>query len=471
MNNELPSIKRSYDSDRSLSKAANDYLRNALQDHPWLTNPITLGAVGGLGGAALGRYVASPILSRVFGLDPERANRTMMLTGGIAGLMPAILTAIARKKLKGSYFASGGGPTNDVDKWNYRRYQLGNPDPGSQSYIDANLGSLRSPSLKKPFEFTFPVKSSSLNPRIYDEALWRPNFPVAQSLDDVANNPMIPPAQKITMRQLIAQAGREQGIGDTGTASAGALMAALPKVVSTAIPTVGGAWAASKMLGAPPKLKNTAIGGALVYSALKGFMSKDSAVKFGRYFKDKNYTTVAGRIATDNHKASQWYHRALKAALSRPFEDVRLSLPMQEHQWFPDQKREVELMENAIKSSSMKKDLPDGYAVVEEEDENGGNTWRRRAIKYGDKKVAFLTENPMGDEVEVFGVYTTPKHRGKGLARYLLSLSSDRNKGRSMKLAVKAFKDRPLDDDMLTKFYESVGFRSVGGDNEMRKDN
>ena len=71
---------------------------------------------------------------------------------------------------------------------------------------------------------------------------------------------------------LIAQAGQEQGVGLSGMASPASLFNALPKVVRRAIPTVGGAWAASKLLGAPRRLRRTALGGALIYSALKGFM-------------------------------------------------------------------------------------------------------------------------------------------------------------------------------------------------------
>lgn len=208
--------------------------------------PLWLLAGGGAG-LLTGRYFLPSLLSR-FGFDPDRARLVGTLGGVAAGLLPGLALGLSRQKLTGNFFGRVGEPITAADKLRYSRYALGKP------------------------QTTLPVKRGSVNPHTYDPALWRPSFGVAQAMDDVATNPMIPLSQRVRMRQLIAESGRSQGVGMTGMASPGALMDALPRVVSNAVPTVGGAWAVSELLGAPNTLKNTAVGLSLVYSALKGFM-------------------------------------------------------------------------------------------------------------------------------------------------------------------------------------------------------
>ncbi len=709
-----------------LSKAAQNYLGRVTRDHPWLTNPLTLGAVGGLGGAAAGRFVAAPILSRLLGLDPKRARLIMMLLGGAAGMAPAIMTALARKRLKGSYFASGGPPVGLAQQVEHDRYAMGNRPTSGIDFTQRLTGRRPfQPPDRKPYEITVPIsgltknesaprdmvklawdiaermlrlprakrayclenlctddetlyalvkremselrKSAGLNPRIYDQRLWRPTFAVAQSMDEISNNPMIPISHKVTMRRLIAQAGQDQGIGFTGSASTGSLMSALPKVIRHAIPTVGGAWAVSKLLGAPRRLKQTAIGGALVYSALKGFMSKGGSIKkeggflhalkrlakpgrtalrevgtsaaaggagyvlggVGLNQLEKRYQGQYGKsyqYSPESREGARWGTAAVLAALANPrlagklirSKKFRKNPSTGEHaltrsvsplrlagaaalpfaptavasqtdkvkkimNQFQDRdlvsemttgtanliganmldpslaavertardyvpvadnflgnlgfgalvgsaasvpaylgtralvssilgraelkRREGESPDRAMdrryaqqrrrdtiakimgmlvggavsipvsayaysrapkwmqklrgmgKKSSMKKKLPDGYVLDEEQDDGGGKLWRRRTIRHGEDKVGFLTENPHEDGIEIRGVYVKKSHRGKGLARFLLRAAADRNRGQRLVLMAKSFKDHPMDDEQLKGFYRSEGFK------------
>lgn len=235
------------------------------------TAPVWM-AAGSLGGAGLGRYVAAPLASRLLGLDPDSAKRMFTLLGLGIGSLPGLQLGLARKKLHGSFFAPARVGNSVDDQMRFSRYALGNPRRSYSYNYRPNSVSVGGPAGKD-----ITIKRSGHDPMTYRRELWKPTFPVSQSLDEVSNNPMIPLTQRVKMKDLIAQAGREQGVGITGLASPGALMEALPKVVSHAIPTAGGAWAASKLLGAPKRLKQTAIGSALVYSALKGFMEKGSS--------------------------------------------------------------------------------------------------------------------------------------------------------------------------------------------------
>lgn len=235
------------------------------------TAPVWM-AAGGLGGAGLGRYVAAPIASRLLGLDADRARRVFTLLGLGVGSLPGLQLGLARRKLHGSFFAPSRVGKDLDSQMRYTRYALGNPRRTySQHYAPPAV------TVSGPGGREMEIKRSSQDPMTYSRELWKPTFPVSQSLDEISNNPMIPVSQRVKMKDLVAQAGREQGVGLTGLASPGALMEALPKVVSYAVPTAGGAWAASKLLGAPKNLKRTAVGSALVYSALKGFMEKGSS--------------------------------------------------------------------------------------------------------------------------------------------------------------------------------------------------
>ena len=254
------------------SKAAEVQADTSMFDNqrPWKENvPLWL-AAGGLGGAGLGRYFVAPVLSRLLKLDPKRARRVFTLLGMGIGMTPGMVLGGTRKKLKGKFFAPGGPPQTEDERSRYLHYSLGS----ARGIPDSNL---RTPG----GNFSWPgqveqsmVKMQGVDPAVYDRALWDPTFPVSQSLDDIARNPAIPPLQRAKMKMLVAEAGRQQGVGLTGLASPGALMAALPRVARHALPTAGGAWAAAQLLGAPRRLKQTAIGGALLYSVLKGFMEK-----------------------------------------------------------------------------------------------------------------------------------------------------------------------------------------------------
>lgn len=240
----------------------------------WKTSvPLWL-AAGGLGGAGLGRYVVAPVLARLLKLDPDKARRVFTLLGLGAGMTPGAILGGARYKLKGNFFAPGGPPRTKDEYLRYMRHALGPPRDMPDVTLHSPWGSF-----VRPGHTDQPLvkEQGYTGSEFYDRALWDPTFPVAQSLDEISRNPMIPPLQRAKMKMLVAEAGRQQGVGLTGLASPGALMKALPNVVRHAVPTAGGAWVAAQMLGAPRRLKQTAIGGALLYSALKGFMEKPGA--------------------------------------------------------------------------------------------------------------------------------------------------------------------------------------------------
>lgn len=346
-----------------LKKSAQLQQPNYLNSAPvWL-------AAGGLGGAGLGRYFAAPVLARLLNLDPDKTRRMMTLLGMGAGMAPGLLTGLVRQKTRGSFFAPAGPPRNADEYMRHVSWALGKPKPSV-----GGIGEPRKPFVTRtdasPFYTTPPTmqdfmslnKQSADDPGVWSEELWNPTYPVATAMDDVTRNPFIPLTQKVKMRQLIAQAGNEQGVGMTGAASPGALMAALPKVVRYAVPTVGGAWLASKALGAPRRVKNTAMGAALVYSAMRGFMSKDSSVKSAvgirmmtertdpkRPFTTKplveSFNKRPDAPSQDGQSGSDWYRRAIMAALNRPLGDVSMTVPMQDHQWTAEQRKQIQSLE------------------------------------------------------------------------------------------------------------------------------
>ncbi len=332
-----------------LKKAARDY-RYHSPSH--LHNAPVWMAAGGLGGAGVGRYLVAPVLSRLLGLDPKRARRLFTILGAGAGVTPGAMLGLVRRKTHGSFFSPGGAPQTPEDYVRHLRWALGKPrrnvDAGSMeprtpfvNQVDASGFENKAPTVD---DFKSINKTGMHDPMTWSRELWDPSFPVATSMDDVTRNPLIPIDQKVKMRNLIAQSGREQGVGITGAASAGALIEALPKVVRYAVPTVGGAWLASKALGAPRRVKNTAMGAALVYSTLKGFMEKGSKYDGCIVPEFRRKTRPPD---PENRGVSEWYKRAILAALDRPFADFSLTLPMQDYQWRDSQKRHVELMEHS----------------------------------------------------------------------------------------------------------------------------
>lgn len=226
-------------------------------------------AGGALAGGLAGRYLVEPILRRVLGLDPKRSRNTLTAIGALAGLVPGIELGAVRSRLRGGFFApSVRDPETDAYYdflWNTREPEGGVRGRVPRPELDEYAIQPWSPD-------TTAVKRSASDPYVYDRGLWDPSFPVMQNLEAIRSDPNIPLMQRVKMQQLVAEAGRQQGVGATGMASAGALISALPRVVLNAAPAVGGAWAASELLGAPPRLRNSAIGSALVYSALKSFM-------------------------------------------------------------------------------------------------------------------------------------------------------------------------------------------------------
>lgn len=378
----------------SLTKTAGDYKQMLDTAPAWM-------AIGGLGAAGLGRYLAAPLLSRLFRLDPKRARRIFTALGLGVGALPGAMLGAIRSKTHGSFFAPDAPPRDLPSLARHLGWTMGSgsysPRRGVEARPETRVDASRfydaAPTLQDYAELN---KSSSDNPLTWSRTLWEPNFPVATAMDDVTRNPLIPVSQKSQMRQLIAQAGREQGVGDTGTASPGALIQALPKVVSNAVPTVGGAWLASKALGASPRVKNTAIGAAMVYSTLKGFMNKGAAAQaperrsewlkatLARLRKAKltpkapnvkvnqgtlrSAPTIAptaralgkragvrlnslspnpliGKPDPDNQGVGNWYARAINTAMKTPFADFGMTIPMRDHQWDAAHKRAIVAME------------------------------------------------------------------------------------------------------------------------------
>lgn len=226
-----------------------------------LEYPASQMALGGLLGGAGGRWIAAPIMARLLGFDPDRLRTTMTMAGLLAGAAPGALVGMRNSKMLGDFWAPGSRPRNARQNRHYLSYLLPRP-------------AYKPPPDRGPVPFSAIIKSSDA--ATYSEDLWRPNFPVARALDDIERNPYPNIAERVKMKQLIAGAGIQQGVGLTGMASPGALASALPDIAGNAIPTMLGAYVVSNLLGAPSWLKNTAVGAAATYSALKGFMSKNS---------------------------------------------------------------------------------------------------------------------------------------------------------------------------------------------------
>jgi len=233
---------------------------------------VTLGVGSALGGLG-GRFIGSPILERL-GFDPSRSRTTMTLAGILLGSLPGLLQSSVHKKLYGGYFNT----------------------PAVRNFSDWRSQMLHS--LPQP-EFQLPAATPVHLPDVltkkadgYNDQLWRPSFSVSTAMDEIERNPYPNLMERVKMKQLIAQAGHEQGVGLTGGASPGSLLSALPDVIGNAIPTVGAAYAVSSALGAPSWFKNTALGAATIYSALKGFM-KGANVDSKQAFKVGFLTKMA----------------------------------------------------------------------------------------------------------------------------------------------------------------------------------
>lgn len=77
------------------SASMTDYLNSAPA---WMVG-------GGLGGAALGRYLIAPILSRLFGLNRDDAKRALTSLGAMIGVIPGATLGLQRHQLRGSFCA------------------------------------------------------------------------------------------------------------------------------------------------------------------------------------------------------------------------------------------------------------------------------------------------------------------------------------------------------------------------------
>lgn len=260
-------------------------LRKSASASDYLNSAPALMVGGGLGGAALGRYLVAPLLSRLLGLNRDDAKRALTTLGAALGTVPGAALGLQRRQLRGSFFAPGGPPRNAGERLRELRHGMrfgvsAFPRTVLESEPDFQRVMGRLPLDARNAVADVFDKSSNHDPAIYSRELWKPTFPVAMAMDDIANNPFIPLTQSAKMKQLVAESGRQQGVGLTGEASPGALMAALPNVVRHAAPTAAGAWVVAKLLGAPTGLKRTAVGAAAIYGALRGFMSKDASLPF-----------------------------------------------------------------------------------------------------------------------------------------------------------------------------------------------
>lgn len=294
------------------------------QEGGWWTRGPAAMALGGAVGAAVGRYLAAPLLARFLGFDPEVSRSRLTALGAVLGAVPGLLHGLTMRKLKGSFWEPSGPPRggDEWDRWAYWSSPLEylpsrfTPHTGSlEDRLRAAYWHSGAPELAEASRMLFPpgpppaeraMKRSaargcpgrarrSLNkqsgsfrlpgdiwtrredPLVMDRALWAPAFPVSQAMDDVRRNPWIPPMQSVKLQQAIALAGQAQGVGRTGLASPGALYSAVDRVLPYAAPTLGGAWAASELLGAPLRFKRTMLGGALIAAALNS-LTKTSAI-------------------------------------------------------------------------------------------------------------------------------------------------------------------------------------------------
>ena len=210
----------------------------------YANSPLGWMIAGPLIGAGLGRYVAAPLAEEFLGADRKKARKSLTLMGAGVGMLPGLAYGATQSKIRGNFFAPGGPAHTPEEAEGFKEWY----DRTPQAEFDAS---------RKQADF--------------GNTLWQPSFPVMKAMDDITNNDMMSTTQKAMSRMLIAQAGREQGVGRTGLASAGSLISALPSILVDAAPSVIGAWGLSKVLGLPSSVKNTAIGASLVYSALKNF--------------------------------------------------------------------------------------------------------------------------------------------------------------------------------------------------------
>lgn len=78
----------------------------------------------------------------------------------------------------------------------------------------------------------------------------------------------------------------------------------------------------------------------------------------------------------------------------------------------------------------------------------------------------FSTE---GDGPFITGLRVAQEHRGKGLAKYLLRQIEEDYKNKTIRLRAKPYKDAPLSQDDLVRFYQSMGYQPYDEDYRMYK--
>jgi ribosomal protein S18 acetylase RimI-like enzyme len=80
-----------------------------------------------------------------------------------------------------------------------------------------------------------------------------------------------------------------------------------------------------------------------------------------------------------------------------------------------------------------------------------------------DAKLAQVTVRPQGDGFFLGDVWTHPDHRHKGWANALMEEAIEEFGLSPIYLYTSAYCDAPLDDEQLTEWYASFGFKAVPG--------
>lgn len=119
----------------------------------------------------------------------------------------------------------------------------------------------------------------------------------------------------------------------------------------------------------------------------------------------------------------------------------------------------------------------DGYTVSDTVDlgdkPDGSDAMSRMDVHESGKNVAYLAyrdKSTEGDGPWISGLYVDPSHRRTGLAKLLLQrLEQQRHAGEAIRLRARPYKDAPISQQDLQRFYASLGYVAVDDEGRMMK--
>lgn len=108
--------------------------------------------------------------------------------------------------------------------------------------------------------------------------------------------------------------------------------------------------------------------------------------------------------------------------------------------------------------------LPPGCVFTKYDHEGGC----RYEVHLAGQNIAYaFTKDVDKETVHIDGLYTSPEHREKSLATYLLSEIEKNNTGKLLQLKAEPYKEEGLSTQQLVAFYKKLGYKAVSDNDVM----